>query len=486
MEMTLEARIIPEPDLFFGESKTTIDPKVGLMNFGPSGLSSSSDSTSISIGVISTMESLELLRDWLDRLKWRIEGRDIADSNVRGIDFPGISKDSPLRFEIEIDESNIEIITQEELNHAIAPDNRKERILRAVELYKRKFSDIAGNHPLPRIVLLPLSDKLMNSCKDTRYKIDKIVYERRTFDSSKNLFDTPVFDFHNAMKVIAFTHNMVTQIIRPRTLKFSSDSQDAATIAWNFAVATYYKGTGFPWKLADIDSKTCYVGISFYQEISEECMSMRASMAQIFLRTGESQVIRGKPFSWDISQGLTPTLTSEQASEIMEDVLSLFERQQGQLPNRVVVHKSSSFTMEEIDGFNETNSEIELVDYLHIMDKVGVRIYPSGHDYPAIRGTFFGNNSKWFLYTTGFIPSLGTYPGGTIPMPIAVQPYRMSTTPYQISKDILALTKLDWNSADFCKRLPTTLSVSEKVGNILSEMRDRDVKDPPSGYRYYM
>ncbi|MCX9012280.1 MAG: hypothetical protein OIN66_14310 [Candidatus Methanoperedens sp.] len=484
--MTLEARIIPEPELFFGERKTTIDPKVGLMNFGPSGLSSSSDSTSISVGVISTMESLELLRDWLERLKWRIEGRDIADSNVRGIDFPGISKDSQLRFEIEIDESNIEIITQEELNRAISPPNRKERILRAVELYKRKFSDIAGNHPLPRIVLLPLSDKLMNSCKDSKYKIDKIVYERRTFDSSKNLFDTPVFDFHNVMKVIAFTHNMVTQIIRPRTLKFSSDTQDPATIAWNFAVATYYKGTGFPWKLADIDSKTCYVGISFYQEISEECMSMRTSMAQIFLRTGESQVIRGKPFSWDLSQGLTPTLTSEQASEIMEDVLSLFKRQQGQLPNRVVVHKSSPFTTEEINGLNETNSEIELVDYLHIIDNVGVRIYPSGYDYPAIRGTFFGDKSKWFLFTTGFIPSLGTYPGGTVPMPIAVQQYRMSTTPYLISKDILALSKLDWNSADFCKRLPTTLSVSEKVGNILSEMRDRDVKDPPSGYRYYM
>ena len=484
--MTLEARIIPEPKLFFGENKTTIDPKVGLMNFGPSGLSSSMDSTSISVGVIGTMDSLELLKDWLDRLKWRIEGTDIEDSNVRGIDFPGLSKDSPFRFEIEIDESNIEIISQEELNLALTPTDRKERILRAVELYKRKFLDIAGNHPPPRIVLLPLSEKLMNSCKDSRYKVDKIVYERRTFDGSKNLFNTPVFDFHNVMKVIAFTHNMVTQIIRPRTLKFSSDSQDPATIAWNFAVATYYKGTGFPWKLADIDSKTCYVGISFYQEISEECMSMRTSMAQIFLRTGESQVIRGKPFSWDVTQGLTPTLTSEQASEIMEDVLSLFKRQQGQLPNRVVIHKSSSFTTEEIDGFNETNSEIELVDYLHIIDNAGVRIYPSGYEYPAIRGTFFGDQNKWFLFTSGFIPSLGTYLGGSVPIPIGVQPYRMTTTPYQISRDILALTKLDWNSADFCKRIPTTLSVSKKVGNILSEMRDRNVNDPPSGYRYYM
>jgi hypothetical protein len=98
----------------------------------------------------------------------------------------------------------------------------------------------------------------------------------------------------------------------------------------------------------------------------------------------------------------------------------------------------------------------------------------------------FGDKSKWFLYTTGFIPSLATYPGGTVPMPLVIRPYRLDTTPYQVSKDIMALSKLDWNSADFCTRMPATLSVSRKVGNILSEMRERDVKEPPSAYRYYM
>ena len=50
----------------------------------------------------------------------------------------------------------------------------------------------------------------------------------------------------------------------------------------------------------------------------------------------------------------------------------------------------------------------------------------------------------------------------------------------------MALTKLDWNTADFCRRVPVTLSVSKKVGNILSEMRENDIYKPPSGYRYYM
>jgi hypothetical protein len=483
--MDIEARIIPEPNLFFGENKSTIDPKVGLMNFGPNSPFQTRDPVSISAGVICTDGSLELLKDWLERLSWRIEGQDIPDSNVRGIDFPGLSRESPLRFELIIDESNIETISSEELALVLKPSDRKERIIKAVELYKQKFSDISGNPP-PKIVLLPISNKIMNACRDERYKQDKIVYERRTFDRSKNLSDVPLFDFHNFLKVIAFKQGMVTQMIRPKTLKFASELQDPATIAWNFAVATYYKGTGIPWKLADIDENTCFVGLSFYQEISKEFRSMRTSMAHIYMRTGESQVIRGKSFHWDVKQGLSPTLTSDRASEIMGDVLSLYKRQKNKLPRRVVVHKSSPFTLEEISGLDEANSSIEIVDYVHIGENVDVRAYPEGYEYPTLRGTMFGKKTKWFLFTTGFIPSLGTYPGSTVPMPLMVETYRLDSTPYQVCKDIMALTKLDWNTADFCRRVPVTLSVSKKVGEILSEMRENEIYEPPSGYWYYM
>jgi len=40
--------------------------------------------------------------------------------------------------------------------------------------------------------------------------------------------------------------------------------QDEATRAWNFSVALYYKGGGFPWRLADAQHGTCYIGISFH------------------------------------------------------------------------------------------------------------------------------------------------------------------------------------------------------------------------------
>ncbi|MGC1120011.1 MAG: hypothetical protein WBA22_02855 [Candidatus Methanofastidiosia archaeon] len=480
-----ECRILPEPKLFFGNYKSTIDSKVGLMNFGPYGPSSVSP-IAVTAGVISTNESLELLRDWLERLSYRIEGRSIPDSNVRGIDFPGLFKGGPLRFEMRIDDAAVETISRHELSNALSSQDRRERISNIFELYKQKFADMSGNHPRPDIILLPIDERTMNECKDRRFEQDKIVFERRTFDKSIENIDVPLFDFHNAIKVVAFRYGMVSQLIRPKTLAFSDELQDPATIAWNFFVAIYYKGTGIPWKLADVDENTCYVGISFFQEISKDQKTMNTSMAHIYLKTGESQIIRGKSFSWDHTEGLSPTLTLEHASYILERVISLYRRQKNKEPRRVVVHKSSGFTEDEKRGFDNATSNIEVVDYVHIARGTDVRAYSEGYDYPAIRGTMFGEKNTWFLFTTGYVPSLGTYPGAAIPMPLQIETVRVDSTSHQICRDIMSLTKLDWNTADFCRREPVTLSVSRKVGSILSEMRNNDIDAPPEGYRYYM
>jgi hypothetical protein len=62
----------------------------------------------------------------------------------------------------------------------------------------------------------------------------------------------------------------------------------------------------------------------------------------------------------------------------------------------------------------------------------------------------------------------------------------MDSPPEQIGKDIMALTKLDWNNADFNTRVPVTISVARKVGDILSESSLQDIDDFPTSYRYYM
>jgi hypothetical protein len=89
------------------------------------------------------------------------------------------------------------------------------------------------------------------------------------------------------------------------------------------------------------------------------------------------------------------------------------------------------------------------------------------------------------LFTSGYVPALGTYPGPATPRPLHINCQRIDTSMEMICTDILGLSKLDWNSSTFHTRLPVTIGVSKKVGDILAEIVLADI-DPPHSYRYYM
>src|SRR5438309_3033030 len=76
-------------------------------------------------------------------------------------------------------------------------------------------------------------------------------------------------------------------------------------------------------------------------------------------------------------------------------------------------------------------------------------------------------SSPLFPYTTLF---------RSVPEPLFLNHVVGDTPVKTILDDVLALTKLDWNSTDFCIREPVTLGVSEKVGGILAETASRDRK----------
>ena len=52
------------------------------------------------------------------------------------------------------------------------------------------------------------------------------------------------------------------------------------------------------------------------------------------------------------------------------------------------------------------------------------------------------------------------------------------------AKEIIALTKMNWNSSDGVGSLPITLLFARRVGELMSEL-DKDDK-PNSSYRYYI
>ena len=137
------------------------------------------------------------------------------------------------------------------------------------------------------------------------------------------------------------------------TSLFSSRSQHPATKAWNFCVAQYYKATGaLPWKLDGMDPNTCFAGISFFHQIAEDSFRMRTSLAQVFSGDGEAFVVRGHPFNWD--QRKSPHLPREGAAALMRLIVKGYkEFHSDQAPQRVVIHKTSRFYKDELEGFLE-------------------------------------------------------------------------------------------------------------------------------------
>jgi len=484
--MTFRVLRIDEPELFFGGNGRCRDPQVGLLNYGPHGGMSGNGQTTISVraGIIGTERSIDKTKVWLDRLKYRIAAEERSATEYKGIDFPGLSPKSPLRFEIQVDDNCILRIDRAFIR-SLEAKKRKERIILAVKQYCEKFDGLTEAHPGPQTILLPIDDDLLNLCKDPFQKTDKIVYQHREFGDPESA-SAELFDFHNHLKAQAALRGFTTQMITPKTLAFSIQKQSPALIGWNFSVAIYYKATGIPWKLAEIDDETCYIGVSFYNEIGRSGKTMRASIAQVYMRTGESQVIRGEAFEWDEEkEKRNVRLNSQQMQKIVRDSIELFRTQRNKLPRRVVVHKSTRFSDEELEGCEQACKDIDVLDIVHVIEWPTFRAYHEKHDYPVVRGTAIVNADEAMLFTSGYVPALATYPGPGVPRPLHLICQRLDTSIESICMDMMGLTKLDWNSSTFYTRMPVTIGVSRKVGAVMAEMVATG-GTPPSSYRFFM
>jgi hypothetical protein len=258
-----------------------------------------------------------------------------------------------------------------------------------------------------------------------------------------------------------------------------------ATRAWNFATALYYKAGGSPWRLADIEPNVCFVGISFYREVSEENPRLRTSMAQAFTSSGDGYVLRGGSFAWNPShRERSPHLDERSAAALMRDVLDLYRRQnRGSLPSKIVVHKTSKYWDEELAGFEHACEIVPRKDFVAFGSK-GIQFYRPGIFSP-IRGIWVKfSDTELLLYTIGYIPYLRTYPGPRVPHPLTLIEHHGDSPWDVVLREILALTKLNWNTADFCCSLPITIAFSQKVGHILAEL---PVNLPMKHeYRFYM
>jgi len=179
-------------------------------------------------------------------------------------------------------------------------------------------------------------------------------------------------------------------------------------------------------------------------------------------------------------------LDRESARKIVEKALSEYHGSRGKFPERLVIHKTSRYTNPEIEGFELAMENKGMAYDLVSLTKAPLRLIRWGQ-YPVPRAAMYGfSESDAYLYTKGFIPDLQTYPGSHIPSPFWVQRARGDSSMETICDEVLMLTKLNWNTADFCCGVPITLSFARNVGEVFKEFGENDQYEPSRFFRYYM
>ena len=485
-----------------------MDPKVGLSLYGPLKAWGADHPApySIKAGIVGTSATVTDSNRWLERIN---AGpiRSKADP-FQTQSFPGFKK-----------VFGCDLVKGDEYNHIISATEVAEiprlptfddRVEWAVDLFSKAIENVSSGTFKPDVVICALPEEVINYCvvrqrgasrpsqklppKQLELVQKLLDYERTgqqfLFEGFKSeaqrILSSTVREstnFWRQLKARSMRIPMPTQIMWPQTLSQSGLArQDDATVAWNSAVAIYYKGSGFPWTMTRMQLGTCYVGVSFFKEPSFPQGRLRTSMAQIFTYTGEGLVLRGDSFDWDPTFERNPHLSEILAERLINRVLELYLRRIGHQPTRVVIHKSSQFWPEELRGFGRALEIVPKKDFVSFGDK-GIKFYRFGK-YPPLRGTAIQvAEHNYLLYARGYIPYLRTYPGARVPWPLDI--IHTGDSPSDtILSEILALTKMNWNSAEFALDKPVTLVFSEKVGEVMASLPE--TTEPRHEYHYYM
>jgi hypothetical protein len=91
---------------------------------------------------------------------------------------------------------------------------------------------------------------------------------------------------------------------------------------------------------------------------------------------------------------------------------------------------------------------------------------------------------RHFVYTMGYIPYLETYPGSYVPEPWEIDEHHGGTSPKELLREVLALTKMNVNNCSYADGMPITLSFSHKVGEVMKHIPQGEQAE--TGYKFYM
>ncbi|WP_395763087.1 hypothetical protein ACH34F_08060 [Elizabethkingia anophelis] len=482
----MKLRYIEEPSLQFGLGHQ-ICPKSGIYNFNPFDIDQVRPEK-ITIGVVGKSDSVDAVLEWIESCKTHIDGKQSKTPHPNlFLNFCGFNKSIGFKCEINYDDTYLRKLNNSDLEKIVKKSNSLETIIAEItELYLAEIKFLSKNKK-PDVILCALPENLMKHITEAKAKAsgedeEETEVHERDFDEDE--VSSKEQNFRRNLKAKAMQYNVPIQIIRDRVAKPTKEMQDPATVAWNFFTALYYKASGTPWALIrkDTAETTCYAGISFFK--SRDRSSTQTSIAQIFNELGKGVILRGEEITLK-KNDRTPHLSEEQAFNLLKQSLTEYYEAVKIFPKRLVIHKTSNFSEDEVYGFTQAARDLHInqVDLVSIQTS-DLRLYRNGN-YPPMRGTHFAMSDKQhLLYTRGSVPYYETYPGRYIPRAIEIKLAQHDESPNIICDEILALTKMNWNNTQFDRQMPITIECARNVGEILKYLNQEDSMQLK--YSFYM
>jgi hypothetical protein len=180
--------------------------------------------------------------------------------------------------------------------------------------------------------------------------------------------------------------------------------------------------------------------------------------------------------------------SKEAAKRLIETVLETYRGKFGSNPTELFIHGTTKFSDEEWQAFAEAAPPETNVVAIRIRPTYGeIKLFRDG-DYPCIRGTALAlDDSTAYLWTSGYVSRIDTYLGPETPNPIHITVLRSSGPKPELRSvltDIMGLTKINYNAANYSDSLPVTIRFAHKVGDVLVMGSAKDAERQP--FKYYI
>ena len=358
-----------------------------------------------------------------------------------------------------------------------------------------------NNSPKPYTVLADRLGRAIQRLQAHRTEFDVVfIYIPRRWAPGYVGDSDEDFDLHDHLKATTAALGMPIQLVREdMALTYSCQ----ASVMWRIGLALYVKAGGVPWKLAETDPETAYIGISYaMRPPASDAPRFVTCCSQVFdadgsglefvaYNTHDVQVQRKNPF-----------LSRTEMFRVMTRSLDLYRRRHaGRSPRRVMVHKTTEFKVDEVEGSMQALHLCEAVDLVQVVENVGwrgVRIDRSHGNtrkgvpaaYPVSRGTLIGLGPRdALLWTHGDVRGIdnkGSYFQGakSTPRPVRLVRHAGHGSWDDTARAVLGLSKMNWNNDALYDPLPVTMGYAKVLARVVKRMPS--LKRTPYQFRFFM